>query len=335
MLLDTTTIEMASKTLCAAFWQHSVVRSDNNIFACCRYKSPVQKFTGDITSVLNSSEYDKLRQDSINGIFNPNCQKCYYEESLGKFSTRNYLNSVYDTNDINLKYLEIGFDNICNLTCDGCRGEFSSSWANIENPTIGKKFNIRSTVEITSVPLTIERINFLGGEPLMTNRHKDFLKLVSTPHTVNITYNTNGTFLLDDETYYLLKHFKSVKFIISIDGFQELNEKVRSGSKWEDVIKFIDQIKTLGFDIQIHSVLHINNWFGIVDLSKFINDNNLLWSLTVLTYPKHLDIINLTREQKIEFINLLDKVDMNPNVIKIFPQTANKEYIIKHLGILK
>jgi len=335
VLLDTTTIEMASKTLCAAFWQHSVVRSDNNIFACCRYKSPVQKFTGDITSVLNSSEYDKLRQDSINGIFNPNCQKCYYEESLGKFSTRNYLNSVYDTNDINLKYLEIGFDNICNLTCDGCRGEFSSSWANIENPTIGKKFNIRSTVEITSVPLTIERINFLGGEPLMTNRHKDFLKLVSTPHTVNITYNTNGTFLLDDETYSLLKHFKSVKFIISIDGFQELNEKVRSGSKWEDVIKFIDQIKTLGFDIQIHSVLHINNWFGIVDLSKFINDNNLLWSLTVLTYPKHLDIINLTREQKIEFINLLDKVDMNPNVIKIFPQTANKEYIIKHLGILK
>jgi sulfatase maturation enzyme AslB (radical SAM superfamily) len=185
------------------------------------------------------------------------------------------------------------------------------------------------------VPPTIERINFLGGEPLMTNRHKDFLKLVSTPHTVNITYNTNGTFLLDDETYSLLKQFKNVKFIISIDGFRELNEKVRSGSKWEDVIKFIDQIKTLGFDIQIHSVLHINNWFGIVDLSKFINNNNLLWGLTVLTYPKHLDIINLTQEQKIEFISLLDKVDMNPEIIKIFPQTSNKEYIIKHLGILK
>jgi hypothetical protein len=82
-------------------------------------------------------------------------------------------------------------------------------------------------------------------------------------------------------------------------------------------------------------VLHINNWFGIVDLSKFINNNNLLWGLTVLTYPKHLDIINLTQEQKIEFISLLDKVDMNPEIIKIFPQTSNKEYIIKHLGILK
>jgi hypothetical protein len=148
---------MASETLCAAFWQHTVLRPGNKIFACARYKSPVQEFTGDLTSVLHSDKYNKLRQDSIDGIHNPNCQKCYYEESLGKISHRNYLNSVYNTNDVDLKYLEIGFDNICNLTCDGCRGEFSSSWANIENPNVEGKINIRSISEITNVPSGIRR----------------------------------------------------------------------------------------------------------------------------------------------------------------------------------
>ena len=326
-----TTIEMASKTLCAAFWQHTVLRPGNKIFACCRYKSPVQEFTGDLTSVLHSDKYNKLRQDSIDGIPNPNCQKCYYEESLGKISQRNYLNSMYNTNDVNLKYLEIGFDNICNLTCDGCRGEFSSSWANIENPDVEGKINIQSVSEITNVPADISRIEFLGGEPLMTNRHKNFLKLVKNPGDLEVVYNTNGTFLLDEETISLLKQYKSVEFIISIDGYKELNEQVRSGSNWENILEFINQIKGLEFSALIHSVLHINNWFGIVELNNFVNDIRLPWRTQVLTYPTHLDIKNLSWDQKMKFIALLENVNIPVHKYS----TSSKEYIIKHLGVSK
>lgn len=323
---------MASETLCAAFWQHTVLRPGNKIFACARYKSPVQEFTGELTSVLHSDKYNKLRQDSIDGIPNPNCQKCYYEESLGKISHRDYLNSVYNTKIVDLKYLEIGFDNICNLTCDGCRGEFSSSWAIIENPNVEGKSNIRSISEITNVPSGIRRIELLGGEPLMTSRHKFFLKLIKNPTDVEIVYNTNGTFLLDEETISLLKQYKNVEFIISIDGYKELNEQVRSGSKWESILEFINQIKRLKFNALIHSVLHINNWFGIVELSNFVNDIGLPWRTNVLTYPTHLDIINLSWDQKMKFIALLENVSI-PVHEKY--STSSKEYIIKHLNVSK
>jgi sulfatase maturation enzyme AslB (radical SAM superfamily) len=166
----------------------------------------------------------------------------------------------------------------------------------------------------------------------MTSRHKFFLKLIKNPTDVEIVYNTNGTFLLDEETISLLKQYKNVEFIISIDGYKELNEQVRSGSKWESILEFINQIKRLKFNALIHSVLHINNWFGIVELSNFVNDIGLPWRTNVLTYPTHLDIINLSWDQKMKFIALLENVSI-PVHEKY--STSSKEYIIKHLNVSK
>jgi hypothetical protein len=79
-------------TLCSAFWNHTNIRGGNRVFPCCRYKTPIQTFGGDLEKVLYSKEYKSLRSDSSNGIRNPNCEKCYYEESLGKKSTRQWFN---------------------------------------------------------------------------------------------------------------------------------------------------------------------------------------------------------------------------------------------------
>ena len=65
------------------------------------------------------------------------------------------------------------------------------------------------------------------------------LKLVVNPSVTDVVYNTNGTFMLDIKTIELLNTFKSVEFIVSIDGFGELNEQVRSGSVWADTIERI------------------------------------------------------------------------------------------------
>jgi len=193
------------KTKCSAFWVHTNVRNDNNIFPCCRYKTPVAKFDGDVINILHKQEYQKLRQDSLGGVYNPNCQKCYYEESLGKKSLRQEFNEEYSTEEISLKFLEVGLDNICNLTCDGCWGEFSSSWAKKNDELIV----VRSSKEITELPNTLTKIVFLGGEPLMTKRHIKLLKIANRRELM-VTYNTNGTFMLDNETIDLLKQCRSV-----------------------------------------------------------------------------------------------------------------------------
>lgn len=301
------------ETKCAAFWNHTNIRNDNNIFPCCRYKTPAAKFNGNVIDILDSTEYKKLREDSINGVANPNCEKCYYEESLGKKSMRQQFNEDYTTDQVSLQFLEVGLDNICNLTCDGCWDEFSSSWAKKSNSTV----IVRSSNDITELPSTVNKVLFLGGEPLMTTRHIRLLKLANKPE-LDVTYNTNGTFLLDNETIKLLNKCKHVTFILSIDGYGELNEKVRSGSKWEDILKFIEQISTLGYKLVIHTVVHKNNWHGLQQLSEFIQSQNLMWTTNILTYPKQLDIANLPAKSEI-----LEKI----STINI----PNKEYILNHL----
>jgi sulfatase maturation enzyme AslB (radical SAM superfamily) len=310
---------MAIVSKCAAFWNHTNIRPDNRIFPCCRFKTPVATFTGDVTAVLHTSEYIKLREDSSNGVRITGCEKCYYEESQGKESLRQRFNKEYTTDTVQLKYLEIGFDNICNLACDGCWEEWSSTWANIKSPTT-KKLNVLTTEEFFNIPNTVDKVLFLGGEPLMTSKHIRFLKTLPTPETVSVIYYTNGTFLFSREEIEFLQKFKAVKIFVSIDAVGELNDRVRKGSNWVDILKFLDQLKTTGFDMTINSVVHLNNWHGFKDLAEFIKHNGYDWNTNVLTYPQKLDIIHLMPDEKTTFTEMLTDIDI-----------PNRDFILKHL----
>ena len=302
---------------CSAFWKHTNVRGDNRVFPCCRFKKPVDTFKGSLEDILISDVYEELRNTDVSKM--PECAKCMYEEHKGRKSLRQKFNEAYDTDTVGLEYLEIGFDNICNLTCDGCWGEFSSAWSKKLNPDAPKSLHYTSIDEITSVPDTIKKVVFLGGEPLMTSRHEKFLNLVKDPSKVEITYNTNATFMLSEQLISLLKQFKNVHFIVSIDGYKELNEKVRSGTKWIDVLNFIEQVKDNNFSMSINSVLHLNNWHGMPELESFVKTLNVDWELNILTYPLHLDVKNYSDKEEVKTI-------INATNI------PNKEYVLNHLS---
>lgn len=301
---------------CAAFWKHTNVRGNNQIFPCCRFKSPVGVFDGNLDSILFSEAYEKLRNSNIDDL--PQCAKCSYEEKNNKKSLRQKFNEQYDTDKIELEFLEIGFDNICNLTCDGCWSDWSSSWSKKINPDADKKSHYTSIEEIKHVPKSVRKILFLGGEPLMTNRHEKFLELIENPSLVDVIYNTNGTFILRDDFVVFLQKFKSAKFILSIDAYGNLNDKVRSGSSWKDIIYFIEQIKRFKFDLEVNTVLHINNWHGIKKLESFVRSLNVEWTINILTYPKHLDISNI--ENKNQILDIINQTDI-----------PNKSYVLNHL----
>lgn len=306
---------------CSAFWRHANLRGDDRIFPCCRFKTSVGIFAGNLDGILSTEQYQQLREQSAAGIPIDGCGKCYHEEAMGKTSLRQQFNATYNKDTVALEYFEVGFDNICNLTCDGCFDEFSSAWAKKNHPSVPKNQLITRTTEIKKVPSTIKKIMFLGGEPLMTTRHRKFLAQIKNKHTVDVSYNTNGTFQLDSKTVDLLDEFNKVNFIVSIDGYGTLNDRVRSGSKWSHVLEFIDQILELDFALSVHTTLHANNWFGLTDLAKFIERTHLHWTVNVLTFPAELDIITLSHQDKSELQRLLQQTPV-----------PNKEYILNHLN---
>ena len=308
------TMNLHSK--CAALYNHTNIRGGNRVFPCCRYKTPIQTFNGDVDSVLHSEQYNQLRENwSIN---DPNCAKCMHEEILGKQSLRQRFNEEYSTESVELKYLEVGFDNICDLTCDGCWEEWSSSWWAKKNPDLPHKQGITSTEEFTNIPATVNKVVFLGGEPLMTNRHRRFLESFDTLQDLEVEYFTNGMHKLHEVDYQLLSQCKRVHFTVSIDGVGTVNEAVRSGSVWSRVVKTLDEISDT-FDYTIHTTIHRNNWHGLPELAEFAK-KYANWTTNVLTFPKHLDIMKLEQCDKDKLEKILDTYDI-----------PNKTYIQAHL----
>lgn len=301
---------------CAALYNHSNVRSGDRIFPCCRYKTSIQKFDGDVDNILKSEQYHTLRQSW--SIDDPNCAKCKHEEALGKESLRQRFNKSYSTDEIKLRYLEVGFDNICDLTCDGCWEEWSHSWFVKKNPTANPKLGIASTTEFRNIPESIEKVVFLGGEPLMTNRHRWFLESFDTLEHLEVEYFTNGMHKLREEDYHLLKQCKRVHFTVSIDGYAALNDQVRSGSVWNTVVETLDEISST-FDYTVHTTIHKNNWHGLPELKEFTK-KYANWTTNILTFPKNLDIINLEQCDKNKLKDILQTYDI-----------PNKEYIKSHL----
>ena len=307
-------------TICSAFWKHTNIRPGGRIYPCCRFKMSIGSTDGDLENVLNSDVYKMLRNRSLNNEKIVGCEKCYYEESIGHKSLREEFNEKYDTNSVGLEYLEIGIDNLCNLVCDGCNSEFSTSWRAKEIREQGSaKYDYLTVDTITSIPTTVNKILFLGGEPLITKRHLEVLKLVKDPSKVNLVYNTNAMYMPDLETESVWINFKSVRFIVSVDGVGEIAERVRGGTKWTQVTEFVDYAYN-NYDLEFNTVLHINNYQDISNIANYIKEYNADWYVNVLTYPKHLDIVNLDEEQKNKII---DDV--------LFYNIPNKDFIINHL----
>lgn len=303
---------------CAAFYNHANLRPGNRIFPCCRFKFPIQEFDGNVSEILHSPQYATLRSADVEDL--PECSKCMYEEQNGKPSLREQFNKRYSTDQVSLRYLEIGFDNICDLACDGCSSEWSHTWALKENQNNKIKQSIKSTLELQNVPESIDRVSFLGGEPLMTNRHRTFLKTIKNLENLEVLYYTNGMHSLQNEDYDILKKCKTVSFIVSIDGYGPLNEKVRSNSSWRKVIQTTKEISA-HFDTVVHTTIHANNWHGLVDLLNWTTDNKYNWSTNILTYPRHLDIINLSKNNKADLISILNNFNI-----------PNSSYIMEHLN---
>jgi len=312
---------MDNGTFCSAFWKHTNLRPGDRIYPCCRFKDSIGTFNGDLINLLDITEYKSLREKSLSGEKISGCEKCYYEESIGHKSLRQEFNEKYSADVVSLEYLEIGIDNLCNLACIGCNSEFSTRWIQKEIEQFGKASNKYIKVsDMISIPESINKILFLGGEPLLTERSVNFLKQVPNPSTVEVIFNTNATVIPNQEMLSLLQKMLKVHFIVSIDGIDEVAQKVREGTDWSKVLEFINWLYLNQFTFEFNTVLHNKNWDNIREIANFVKEHNVNWYVNMLTYPKHLDTRLLTDVEKSKLVASISDLDI-----------PNKDFISNHL----
>lgn len=277
-------------------------RNDGVLRVCCNNYTYPRDSKGneltvagksDIADLFNNKLHRDIRSSMLKGEKHASCQRCWDNEKNGGRSFRHVWNDIYgDKQDEMLSdvapdgtlnaprfyYMDITFGNNCNLRCRMCN-PVNSKLLIPEDLAIGiTDKNFLSTLPVMdwyqlpqfmdifrSVLPHLDRLNFLGGEPLFVREHMDLLAILvkeGRAPDIEIQYNTNLS-QIPERLYDLWRHFKRVNVGVSVDGVGRVNEFIRYPSTWDNLIKNIHSIahdyKGNNIALSIHSTIQIYN----------------------------------------------------------------------------
>ena len=262
----------------------------------------------------NSDYMKDIRKRMLNGEKLSQCDVCndqilnlhtyrkYFTETLFPHKVDDIVANTrkdghYDPMPVSYDYR---ISNLCNFKCRMCGEQLSSSWEAekkkldlidvVQEPWLEP--NTRKSISDFQVEVleeelqretvdnkTIEEIYWVGGEPLMFERHWTIMQqLVDNGHAKNVTvrYNTNLSRVKykDYNLWEMLHHFKNVNICASIDGAYEVGEYIRDGLVWDEWIEnfksgmfLIDQFgdDAMVFDVTLTTpkLFHLKDLFDV------------------------------------------------------------------------
>lgn len=311
-----------SETFCMIPWIHLHGFPDGRAYPCClgEMDHPVGNFKEKtMEQVWNDSPYKTMRKNMLEEKTCKECTKCYEQEASGFMSMRNSTNKnfgqhiglVDDTledgtyEDFKLRYYDIRFSNLCNMSCRTCGSIFSSSWYTEETKLFGPRnhpqimFAGKHEMDMWDQLLphidNIEQVYFAGGEPLIMEEHYRLLtELVKRERfDVKLIYNTNfsRTQLKDKDVFDYWKLFSNVSVGASLDGMGTRAEYIRKGTKWDQIERNREQMmeKCPDVDFYVSSTVSLFNVIHIPDFHReWVNKGYLKpqdWNINILQGP--------------------------------------------------
>lgn len=297
-----------------------LLTNNDHTTVCCRSDTPITKVS-DIGNYNTNPEYQKIRQNMIQGIKMPeHCNACYKQEQLGMVSARQQetvewanrlqLKSMSDLQNITHPvYYEVRPSNVCNLQCRMCQPG-SSELINKEYVKIGlipelKKISY-SGFEIVDLA-HVKKLYVAGGEPTAMPEFYSFLdSCIDSGKTFEFMVNTNAV-KFNDKFKQQLSKLPHMQFTVSIDGFGRLNDYIRWPSSWSQIIDNVRYLKQHGHVINFNVTVSMYNIYDLYSLLLFF-DQEFLGTLvhcqdaTGLTSPFNFPNANLVVEnfQKIK-----------------------------------
>lgn len=267
---------------------------------CC------QNNTIDISA--NLSEFtlakEKKQIDFQTEIDAKQCNNCWNTEKIGSGSRRlatiNWFDNNYPTSNTQNELISLDWnsDNICNLSCISCGPKYSSRWRqeilnySFSDPSDTKYINnLHSNKFWKLLDLTkLKRLYFNGGEPFLGQDHVEILSHLAEINQlseIELSYNTNGTVLLDGKIIDYWKKVKLLRICISIDAVNLSFEYIRWPARWQQILTFINFLNQQSFNI----IIDITCTVGIHNILEV--DRLIEWQQNNLTTNAQGDPINI------------------------------------------
>jgi len=280
--------------LCLAKWKqvslHLTTGHTNSCYHPPLHKIELSDIERDPSGIHNTAHKKSQRVIMLQNQRPSECQYCWNMEDLGELSDRHYRsgepwaavdferikNASGDEDDIIPSYVEVNFNNACNLKCSYCSPQFSSSWGdevqrhgayptatphNAPEHFTGSRRVIPAREHNPYVEAFwswwpklyphLRHFRMTGGEPLMDkNTYRVFDYVLAAPHP-ELHLNVTSNFSVEDSLFekYLdyckrlcntnIEHFMQYVSLDSGNGFQA--EYIRHGMDSQRVVSNVNR----------------------------------------------------------------------------------------------
>lgn len=294
-----------SPTFCIFPWVHQYVGPPGDVKPCCVYEISDELGSlkeNTLEEIWNNDKTKQMRLNFLNGIEDPSCAIC---NRRGEHAHKQLYNETFFDNDEEIQkivantnvdgsldehklfYIDVRFNNLCNLSCRSCAPHYSTSWIldhqKLHNLTdeqakehgfrFAGKTEGQALEEIIPHLKDAKIIYFAGGEPLMQKEHYEVLKkLIEVGNTdLELRYNTNFSVLKlknYDNVIEYWKKFPNIQLMASLDGNHAKAEYWRNGTDWNQVV---DNRKRLMEECpHVHfKVSYTLSWPNAINLAEF------------------------------------------------------------------
>jgi organic radical activating enzyme len=221
------------------------------------------------------------------------CEMCDKHGMLPKFQDtyhttfQNFLTeNGYDPFKTELLKLDYNTYSHCNLACIGCMPSLSSTWHDEIENLVGKSMPRKKTKNFSNeLPFDTSDINYLyfnGGEPMLNKDMEKFIKrCVDNGVYPAVGFHTNGTQPITPELEKLWSKLPVVVLHVSTTDAHEQFEYNRWPAKWDQMVKFYDQLEKIKQKGHINlkyvcaTDLGISNLYTVQRLNNFCVERNI------------------------------------------------------------
>lgn len=264
------------------------ITKDQKVKPCCKFTQNIP-----IKSYFSSDAMRKVKQQLLDNIPPPQCQRCVTEEALTGHSMRvmtgldetreTEIRAANSADYFNITEALILTSNTCNLLCLPCYG--SSYIRGVELSKIGLLKQIplpqTSTICIDNIPNinNLTRVTLLGGEPFadrQTAALVDQLITSGLSRQIQLDLNTNLTLITRPVLLKLKENFKEVLIKGSIDGVGEFNEYLRYPSTWQQITDAVTLIKELDMPLVMTTAMSNLALIHYDDMIRWAEKNNII-----------------------------------------------------------
>jgi len=270
-----------------------------------------------IMEIWNSPEAIRLRSHMDHNDLTYGCGHCHFFLEKGKFSNLRPLvfDKYYKNTDASRPLVfEFEMSNECNLECQMCIGEVSSSIRKNRDklPPLPNPYDSRFVEQLIPFIPALKEAKFYGGEPFLISVYYEIWEQIQklNPRLPLFTI-TNGTHW-NAKIERLLNEL-NFDLAVSIDAVEkEKFERIRKNASYEKVMSNIRRFSEISSRKRKHLSLSFtvqqDNWEQLPGIIRLCDDMDAFIYVSYLERPEQFALSSLPKQKLIEIRNSFDGI---------------------------